>query len=65
VRRATPATLTGVSGRPTLALAVEISQSEFDSEDGPLLVWKAANMTIPVPIAIADFFNMLIGLLPF
>jgi hypothetical protein len=42
-----------------------MSQSAFNNEDGPLLMWRAANVTIPIPIAIPDLFNMLIGLLPF
>jgi hypothetical protein len=63
VRRATPATLTGVSGRPTTASAVGTKKlstlSITDAERRPPK-WSPPSTTITIKIAIPIFFDKLI-----
>jgi len=61
VRRATPATLTGVTGRPTLASADEIKLGAPEEIESLSPRWSTPNPTIPVTITIPAFFNTLIG----
>ncbi len=64
VRRATPATLTGVRGRPTLASAVETKEGTPGIESRSPR-WSPPSPTIPVKITIPNIFDMLIRLLLF
>ena len=60
VRRATPATLTGVSGRPTLASAVETKLGTKEETENRSARCSPPSPTIPVTTTIPIFLDTLI-----
>jgi hypothetical protein len=62
VRRATPATLTGDSGRPTLASADETKLDTPEEIESRSASSSPERPIMPVTITIPAFFNMLIVL---
>jgi hypothetical protein len=64
-RRATPATLTGVRGRPTLASAVETKLGTKEEIESRSARWSPPSPTIPATMTIPIFFDTFIEQLLF